>query len=418
MLKKILKRTLIVILTLILLPIAAYYAMLGWEYVTGTKYVNYLKNNSETVGIDEAFTFAIADADIAASDLILAGEIHGTKTACQFDVDFFRHLYTKFGVRKYIAELDFVQAELMNQFMETGDLVMLDSILRRWVVEQGRNNKDYYDKYKALHGFYQQLPADDKFTFVGIDKVQDWRLFAAYLDSQNATTNELTRLTISNETGLKPIEERLAFLQQYPDSSLLPTSVLAHLQQNLEYTQSKTNREEVMFQNFKTLYQQGNWERQKLYGFFGVYHVFQYRVNGKHPLASQIRTGIPALSDKILSFNFLLVDSHMVMDSKMLPEFIRDPGKYTRMSLSADNIFVMYIYGIQDFKRMTPAYSKSLIKMNGDDNPYASAGTSRMQRTFQLLPVTDLFEMNDKDKPYVQYTIFGRNADWAQPMSE
>lgn len=416
MLKKILTRTFIVILALFVLAFAAYFGMLGWEYLTGNQYVKYLKQNSETVGIDDTFTFEIADADIAASDLILVGEIHGTKTACEFDVDFFKHLYTNFGVRVYIAELDYVQAQLMNQFMQTGEARMLDSILQRWVVVQGRNNKDYYDKYKALQRFYQQLPADDKFTFVGIDKVQDWRLFAAYLDSQNATKNELPVLIVNSETGLTPIEERLAWLLQHPDSTLLNATALARLQQNLTYAQEKTNREEVMFQNFQTFYQQNNWAGQKLYGFFGVYHVFQYRVNGNHPLASKIRSAIPALSNKMLSFNFLLVDSHMVMDSKALPEFLRDQGKYTRMALSADNIFVMYLYGIQDFKRMTPAHSKSLIRMNASDNPYAN--TARLNKTFQLLPVTELFEMNDKDMPYVQYTIFGRNADWAEPLPD
>lgn len=416
MLKKILKRVIIIFFALIALSIASYYAMLGWEYITGTKYVDYLKKNSETVGIDEPFSFDIAHADIADADLVLVGEIHGSKTACEFDVDFFKHLYTHFGVRKYIAELDFVQAELMNQYLQTGDALMLDSILRKWVVEQGRNNKDYYAKYQALHNFYLQLPADDKFTFVGIDKIQDWRLFAAYIDSQSAMKNELSALTLNTETGLKPLEERLNWFQQHPDSSLLTATALAHLRQNLAYAQEKTNREVVMFKNFQTLYEQGKWEGQKLYGFFGVYHVFQYRINGKHPLASQIRTGIPALSNKILSFNFLLVDSYMVMESKLLPDFMRDPGKYTRMPLSADQIFVMYIYGIQDFKRMTPANSKSLIRMKGDDSPYGN--TSRMNRTFQLLPVTELFEMNDKDMPYVQYTIFGRNADWARPMND
>jgi hypothetical protein len=35
---------------------------------------------------------------------------------------------------------------------------------------------------------------------------------------------------------------------------------------------------------------------------------------------------------------------------------------------------------------------------------------------YQIFPVTDLMEMNDKGKPYVQYTVFVRNSDWAEPM--
>ncbi len=122
------------------------------------------------------------------------------------------------------------------------------------------------------------------------------------------------------------------------------------------------------------------------------------------------------LEKKILSMNFMMNDSYMVMKSKKLPKFMRDEGKYTRMPVSADNMLVMYIYGIKDFKRMTPLNSKSLVKMNGNDSPYS--GSNRLNTTIQLLPVTDIFEMTDKGKPYAQYTIFVRNSDWAEPMKE
>ena len=71
---------------------------------------------------------------------------------------------------------------------------------------------------------------------------------------------------------------------------------------------------------------------------------------------------------------------------------------------------------IKDLKRMTPSKHKSLIKMNGKNNPYS--GSARLNTTIQLLPVTELFEMNDEGKPYVQYTVFVRNSDWAEPMEE
>jgi hypothetical protein len=178
----------------------------------------------------------------------------------------------------------------------------------------------------------------------------------------------------------------------------------------------KTNREDILFNNFKMFYEKEGLRSKKLYGYFGLFHVFQYRVNGKHPLASKIRMSDLGLEDKILSINFMLNDSYMVMPSKSLPEFLRDNGPYTRMPLSADNMLVIYIYGIKDLKRMTGKQQKSLIKMNGIDNPYANS--NRLNTSFQILPVTDLFEMTDKGKPYIQYTVFVRNSDWAEPMEE
>lgn len=52
--------------------------------------------------------------------------------------------------------------------------------------------------------------------------------------------------------------------------------------------------------------------------------------------------------------------------------------------------------------------------MDGKDSPYSNS--VRMNKTIQLLPVTDVFEITDKGKPYVQYSVFIRNSDWAEPM--
>ncbi|NBG66867.1 hypothetical protein [Acidiluteibacter ferrifornacis] len=74
----------------------------------------------------------------------------------------------------------------------------------------------------------------------------------------------------------------------------------------------------------------------------------------------------------------------------------------------------MYIIGVKDFKRMTPQHHKSLIKMDAPNSPYIN--TIRLNKTIQILPVTDLFEMTDEGQPYVQYTVFVRNSDWAEPI--
>ena len=166
--------------------------------------------------------------------------------------------------------------------------------------------------------------------------------------------------------------------------------------------------------HFYDVYTEYELSDEKVYGYFGLAHVFQYRINGNHPLASQIRMSDLGLKNDILSMNFLFVDSYNVMKSSMLPEFMRDEGKYTRMKITSDNLLFMYIYGIRDFKRTTKENQKSIIKMNGANSPYSNS--NRLSTTFQILPVTDLFELTDKGKPYTQYTIIVRNSDWAEPM--
>jgi len=137
------------------------------------------------------------------------------------------------------------------------------------------------------------------------------------------------------------------------------------------------HRETVLFSNFEKLFKQNQLQNKKLCGYFGLYHVFQYRVNGSNPLASQIRASELNLEGKILSINFMMNDSYMVIPSNELPEYMREAGEYTRMPISADNMLFMYLVGIKDFKRMTSENYKSMVKLSSDDSPYSNTIRAR-----------------------------------------
>ena len=414
--KKKLKVILLIIIGPIVLGIMANLAFKAIEFTTGGKFVSYLEDHSETVTIDEPFSYSIADDDIQKSKLILVGEAHGVKEPTKFDVHFFKHLYTNHGVRTYFAEMDCSQAFLLNEFMKNGDESMINEILKNWVVAQGRNNKDYYGKYAAFQEFYAQLPENEKFRFLGIDKIRDWGLVASVLNRISSADSSLDPLVFENKIILSQLKERINVLDSIYQSDAELSLFIDQLQKNIGYYQDTIPREEVMFKNFERYYKYYGLENSKSYGFFGLYHIFQYRIDDELPLAGLIRESDLGLESSMLSFNFMFVDSHMVMKSNALPSFLQDDGPYTKMGITSDNPLVIYIYGIMDFKRMTGENEKSLIKMNGAENPYAES--KRLNTVIQLLPVTDIFKMTEKGKEYVQYTIFVRNSDWAEPIME
>jgi len=409
MIKRILKMVLKGIIGISLIIGILYGGFHLWEYSTGGKYVDYLKENSETVSLSESFSFKMLDNDIKENRLIMVGEIHGFEEPQKFDYELFTHLHKNHNIKQYYAELDYVQALLLNQYLESGDENLLKDVLRKWAVPQGRNNKDYNDKYRKFHQYYNQLSKQDKFKFIGVDKLQDVHLTLNYLNSLNESTQVEINETLDLDAILSQIGQLDSIYSNSPDTLF----TLTHIKNNLKHYTENTNREKVMFENFYTLYKQTDDGISRAYGYFGLFHVFQYQVNGKQPLASQIRASDLGLENKMLSMNFLMVDSYMIMPSNQLPEFIRDNGKYTKMPISSDEMLFMYIYGIKDFKRMTPENHKSLVKMNAENSPYATS--NRLNKTIQLLPVAQKFEFNEKGKPYVQYTLFIRNSDWAEP---
>lgn len=383
MIKRILKVTLKAIIGISLILGILYGGFHLWEYSTGGKYIDYLKENSETIPLSDSFSFKMLDQDIKENSLILVGEIHGFEEPQKFDYELFTHLHTNHNVNQYYAELDFVQALLLNQYLENGDENLLKDVLQKWAVIQGRNNKDYYDKYRKFHQYYIQLSDQNKFKFIGVDKLQDVQLTLKYLNNLNRSTEIEVKETVDLDTILHQISLLDSIYTNSPDTLF----TLTHIKNNLKYYSEKTNREKVMFENFYSLYKEMNNGKDIAYGYFGIYHVFQYQVNGQEPLASQIRMSDLGLENKILSMNFLMVDSYMVMPSNQLPEFMRDKDSYTKMPISSDVMLFLYIYGIKDFKRMTPEYHKSLVKMNAENSPYATS--SRMNKTIRLMPVAE-----------------------------
>jgi hypothetical protein len=409
MIKRILKGTKKGIIGLTLISGILYGGFHFWEYATGGKYITYLKENSETIPLNKSFSFKMLDQDIKENKLILVGEIHGFEEPQKFDYELFTHLHSNHQVRQYYAELDFVQALVLNQYLESGDEKLLNDALRKWAVIQGRNNKDYFDKFRRLYQFNKQLADNEKIKFIGVDKLQDIKLTLNFLNSLSKSTE----IEISETVDLSAILNQISLLDSLYSDSLDILFTLSHINNNFKYFSEKTNREKVLFENFHSLYNQMNPNKDMVYGYFGLFHVFQYKVNGQQPLASLIRTSDLGLDDKILSMNFLMLDSYMAMPSNQLPAFMQDDGKYTKMSISSDAMLFVYIYGIKDFKRMTPEYHKSLVKMNAENSPYDNS--NRMTKTIQLLPVTEKMEFDEKGKPYVQYTVFVRNSDWAEP---
>jgi hypothetical protein len=414
--KKIFKTTLKIFGGIILLLALLYGLFHLWEYASGGKFVKYLRANSETVGLEESFSYDVAKGDIENSKLIMVGEAHGFEEPTKFDVHFFKYLNANFNVKNYFAELDFVQAEYLNRYLLSKDEKLLEQVLKYWVVIQGRNNRDYFDKYVNFQEYYQEVTEERKFRFIGIDKIQDWSLTTKYLNELIPPDQNIEPLEFGKEQFVERLLNQIDALTSFYSENTDTLLKISHIRKNVEFVRDKVNREEVMFSNFYSIYQKEGLGNRKVYGYFGLYHIFQYRINGAHPLASKIRQSDLGLENKMLSFNFLMNDAHMVTSSKRLPAFLRDEGAYTRMPVSADNMLVMYIYGIKDYKRMTAEHHKSLVKMNADKNPYTDS--RRLNTMFQLLPVTDLFELNDIGKPYTQYTIFVRNSDWAEPMTE
>jgi hypothetical protein len=403
------------ILSITVLVFIAYGAFRVKEYYVGRNYVDYLKSNSESVNLEEEFSYEIASKDISDYPLILVGEIHGFEVPTKFDVEFFSHLHSNFNVNSYLLEMDHSQAYFMNKYNETGEIELLDKVLENWVVRAGRNNLDYRDRWVNLRKVFMSRP----FTYYGNNNISDYLLLTEHINTLSGEQRTVLKETLSDSLKLiqakSTLESLLSKVDLENDSTDLSWNY-QHLLKNVNYQLNNKYREEVLTENLAELYNHYQLKEQKVYGWYGIGHTLLDTFKSDYqPMASRIMELDPWFENKILSFNFIFCDSYMVMPSKSLPGILQDEGEYTRMPVSYDNIWLSYMYGIEDIKRITEKNTKTIIKLNDVDSPYI--GNNRLFSMFKLLPVGQVINAKEGGSAidYGQFVIFVRNSDWAEP---
>jgi hypothetical protein len=142
-----------------------------------------------------------------------------------------------------------------------------------------------------------------------------------------------------------------------------------------------------------------------------MYHTLQ---GTDHSLAGRIKAE-NFLNGNLVSLVALYTDSHLTLPSQGLPSYIADKGSYTKLSFSYDNLFLVYVKGIEDFKRASDKNSINLFKLDALNSPYNKS--NRGLRNFSILnlfggiPIAE----NKMTTDYVQYLFYVNGADWVQP---
>jgi hypothetical protein len=396
-------------------------ALLGWlgfhakEHVAGNGYVGYLEANMATAPLGESPDFALMDDDLAAHSLVLVGEIHGFEAPLQFDVDLFSHLLTEYGVTDYLVELDPSQAYFLNRYNETGDDSLLTRALENWVVMPGRDNRDYRDKWVALREVYQGGPS---FRYLGTNNLSDLPLLFDHLNELG--DGEQIEHDAARTDSLNLIAARLEVtsrLDALPAADSLRRADYAYLLSTIDAALDDRYREEVLTENVLALYERFGLKDEKVYGYYGLGHTLLAPLEGGYTaMAARLSEADPWFEDRILSANFLFVDSYMTQRSSTLPSLLRDDGFYTRLPTSHDNLLLSYVHGIKDLKRVTEPRTTTVFKLDGADSPYRTS--NRLFQTTKLLPVGQL--MNGQEGldavDYGQYVVLVRDSDWAEPL--
>lgn len=425
---------LIIICSFLVQPIAA--QPIG-NIVADSTYSNYLKNNHEKIEIGSNKSLVIFDQDLYNNQLFLVSESHGYAKPHQLDLELFKQINKKTGVRYYLAEVDFSQAYYLNKYLNTGNENFLKAIYQYWFdVKAQWGCTAGFEKWKAMYQYNQTLAKGKKIIVLGLDEAQDLNmnmqrltLLLAEVKYKTGSNNMLdslaafAKLNVEKDStnAFKKFNRRLAAYMNQNEAAYKKVFKKTYFDFNfiVNNIASKKNREEKIFSNFNSLYNEYKLTNEKMYGFWGRFHAMQDSINSGMSFAAMLKNSALPLSKKIISIPIFCVESASMIPTAYLPPMVQQKGTiYSKVDMVNDDSFIYNVEGIKTFTKFTGKSEAVIFKLNNMATPYSKglnlvASNSQFDKTFNWVGNTKSATTN-----YFQYAIVVSNSDWAGPYGD
>lgn len=400
-------------------------------------YINYLQQNLEKINIGGINRFAIFDDNFYNNQLFLVSESHGYAKPHQLDAELFMQINKKNGVRYYLAEVDFSQAYYLNQYLTTGEETLLEAIYQNWFDEKAQwGCKAGFEKWKTLYQYNQALPKGKKIIVLGLDNAQNLDMNvqlltqilteAKYKKGSNAFADSLSlfvsiNLKKDSSTYFKRFCSRLAADINSHEAAYkkLLKSKYFDFKFIINNIASKQPREEKIFANFNTFYNEYKLTNEKLYGFWGRFHSMQDSINGDMSFAAMLKNSQLSLKDKIISIPVFCIASTSMIPTAFLPPMAQQKGTiFSKVDMVNDDSFVYTVAGIKIFSKLVGKNESILFKLDAAGSPYRKGlnlveSNSQFDKTFNWTG-----NKQSATTHYFQYAIVVSNSDWAAPYGD
>ena len=427
--RKVAKWAGIILLAIVVIGLVWPWTTVLRERWSSSEYVAYLEDHTRPLELTKPDGGLQFPASFYENKLFLLGEIHGAQTAQQVDLAMMIHLNQKLGVKWLMAELNPVQAERFNAYLDTGNESLLTPVFEGWLSEVAQwGNQQHYDKLIALREYNQSQPEERQIRYFGVDLIrenqqQDAAQWLAWLlaDVPEDAPAEILGLKSAASSAFDAERLRPALEAALPilagEGAMLEPDVgqrVGYIARNLLASFDGPRRYDVIPDNIRAMVEEfGIGDDEPIYGFWGLFHVMKAKVNETgEPMALKLQNSNLPFADGIASVLMVYADSLQNMPSNGLPGFLQDDGPYTDFTLSQDNPYLSYLYGIGDLKRMTDAPA-TLFDPFERGSPYI--GSDRLSRQSGLLTFVFPFELEGTADTAVDQVILINGSDALTP---
>ena len=371
----------------------------------------YLESKAQAVTLDNPIQLAGLTNVLDDYQFLLTGESHGVAFNYDLELAMLTFLVDQRWLDFYVPELPYSFCYFLNQYLESGDEAVLDRLFAplegtfTWTEEAKMH-------WQEVRNLYQRLPAQQRFSIVGIEvehqaRNAQWMMqdllpgtaVPSFLKEPVETLGELvatnnddylalyTLATSLKELFTQQSDDMKAFLgENFRTFSVLNQLVIDTHEARFDDTFS-SKREALIYQNFlrnRDLFSAGN-----SYGQWGANHIYQREIEGVDWLASKLNTLADSpLQGKVYSILYIYHDCKALF---------RNP--YRKVNFS--NLFY-----IRDFKKISER-DITLFRLDLPGSPFLEK---------LIWPSTSLMLTEGVTTDYVQTLFLIQDSPAASPL--
>ncbi|MEP2237677.1 MAG: hypothetical protein ABJI22_04890, partial [Maribacter sp.] len=297
---------------------------------------------------------------------------------------------TKDGIIEYyLPETDFSLGHFFNTYLQTGDTLLLKDLVSNYGMRVPQERSvETYQKWKNLKILNDQLPKEDKLTVIGIDQLVTYKYTAKHIlellntdHLKHPAVKKIEQMVALDTTDYSPYYNSYskgvmkAFVTYYEtNSSVILNSmknsyVFEHIIQDLKYSfNPKTNREEVIYNNYVHLDSLYNFKNNTQFARFGFFHLEKEREGNNPSFFTRLIENKVYNKERIISIIGYLTESRVLWD-----HVYDDEGNYqyytTEGGFGIGDYEKEYFLGIDHLKN-TKISDMTMFKLNSTNSPY------------------------------------------------
>lgn len=394
--------------------------------------LSYLKKNSFDI-TDKKFTFPQSNFNI-----IGFGAYHGSEKTEDVEIEIIKSVLKKTSIKYYLPETDFSIAHYFNDFLVTGDTILLKDLIIQYGIRVPQERTiEVYNKWKDLKKINDNLPGRNKIKVLGIDLLVSNKYVSKHIleivknqNNQFPILSEINQMVKTDTTSYSTENTSFSsillkkFITDYENNSekyeknITNKFEFNQILKNLKISFSdKSEREKTMYENYLIFSSEYNFKENPQFLRMGFFHLEKSREgkNGYPSFFTRLIENKIYSKEKVISIIGFLTKSEVLWDEKYNGE--QYIGYTTEGGFGIGDYEKEYFRGIQNLKDAKIS-DETLFRLNKKNSPY-------------LTKVPDLIEviMTNSDSnsnrviktstlDYLDYAILISNSKASVPIFE